>query len=289
MAATSGRLAGDFYIWVALRNSSGYPMGDDTTPDAVSNGETKHAYYLPDRIIEHTVPTPTVDVATFRAGLTILGQRQMGISDLGTFTISLPSYDEKFNNIIGGSAVDETTASGINITAPNTLNADLPQLILGIVMGYQRNDGTNQFLTQIWTNVQIQPITQAAGQDSGVNPQPQVYTVTPNTSTRTPMGFLFSATALAVQDNKDMVVGLIHDDPFTITTNIDDGAATSITMGYRPTSSLVDGTVNMFTADGVDDNANVSALSTTTGVATVTAGSAGEVRVFTYATNFVAI
>jgi hypothetical protein len=286
MAAETGFLAGNFHGWVAIVDSDGYPMGTLQTPDSPVNGTVYNPLKI--ELSSNTTPTPTIDIAQFRHGQSIIGQRALGTSDFGTFQIELAAYNEDFNRLIGGSAVDEATASGLNITAPNTGNADLPQLMLGIAYGYQLDSGTNKHLTVIYTNVQISPVIPSVGQEGGVNPGALTYDVTPSQATRTPAGLLFSATSLAVQDNKDVSIAFNYADPITIATWSDDGSATTITVAYRPTSGAVDGSINIFTDEGVEDSANVSAFSTTTGATTHTAADAGDRRVILYPTNFVA-
>jgi hypothetical protein len=83
-------------------------MGSDSTPDSVSNGETKHAYKLTGPV-SVTAPQVTRELATFRGGQVILGQRAMGVSDFGSFELTLSAYDETFNAYVSGSSVDTTT------------------------------------------------------------------------------------------------------------------------------------------------------------------------------------
>lgn len=287
MAAEAGYIAGLFHAWVATRDSNGYPMGSLLTPDSPVQNTVYDAYYLADPV-ETTVPEATVDIATFRTGLTIKGQRTMGVSDFGSFTLTLGTYDETFNNIVGGSAVDESTASALNITSPNMANANYRQLFLGLSIGFQNTSGTNQFITQMWSNVQIAPVIPSGGQDSGVNPRPLAYTVTPSLSTRTATGLLYSATSLSVQNDKDVMIQINYTSPVTIATWADNASATTITTAYLPVSAAVDGSVNIFTDQGVEDSGNVSAFSITTAATTHTAADAGDIRVVTYPTNFIA-
>jgi len=262
-------------------------MGSLLTPDSPVVNTVYDAYYLQDPV-ETTVPNATVDIATFRTGLTIRGQRAMGVSDFGSFTLTLGTYDETFNAIVGGSAVDESTASGLNITSPNMGNADIPQCVLGLSIGIQTTDGTNKYITQMWSNVQIKTVIPSGGLDSGTNARSLEYTVTPSLSTRTATGLLFSATSLAVKNNKDLMIQIIHTAPITVATWADNGSATTVTTAYLPVSAAVDGSINIFTDQGVEDSANVSAFSITTAATTHTAADSGDIRVITYPTNFVA-
>lgn len=161
--------------------------------------------------------------------------------------------------------------------------------MLLLTMGFQSVAGVDQYLTWIYNNVQITNAIPGVSQGDGVNPNPLAFTVIPRSSTRTALGYLYSATGLTVYNNSDIAVGLRYTSPFSITTYIDDNAATSFATGYRPVSSDHAGAVNFFTTNGVTSHANVSGFSTTTGATTHTASTAADIWVATYATDFVTI
>lgn len=286
--ATPGHIAGFYRAQIAFRDNSGYPMGVDPTPNAVAAGETKHAYLLTGPV-SVTAPQVTRELATFRGGQVILGQRAMGVSDFGTFELTLSAFDETFNAYISGSTVDVATVSDWAVGAPNSLNPALPQLFLLLTMGFQDTSGANKYTTYIYPNVQISPAIPGATQDGGENPGAMTYTVTPSASTRAATGHLFSATGMALQDNKEIVYWVRYDYPITITTYIQATSATNFTLGYRPVSSEHAGAINSFTTNGVTSHANVSNVDTTTGVITMTAASEGDKWVAVYPTTFQAI
>ena len=288
MAAITGFLAGNFHALVARRDSNGYPMGTLSTPDSPSTDTTYNPLKI--HVASATVPEFERITAKFQHGQKIAGQRDLGVGDFGTFTIELASYSETFNSMIGGSAVDESTASGRNFTAPNSGNASLNQLFLTLCIGLQDDSGTNMFANIHWNNVQIAQVIPNADQSGGVNPASLTYTVTPSQSTRTVMGLLYSATSLAVQDDKDVCVIDINTYPVAFATYISSGVETAFAaVTWKPTGSDIDGSINTWTDEGVEDSANVSAFSTTTGVATATAADSGDRRVVTYPTQFVSV
>lgn len=286
--ASAGHISGFYHAQIAFRDSAGYPMGQDSSPDTVTDGETKHAYKLTGPV-EATAPTPTREIATFRGGQKVLGQRATGVTDFGTFDLTLSAYDETFNAYISGSTVDVTTASELAQTAPNTLNPDPPQLFLLLTMGFQDTAGTNKFITYIYPNVQIYPAVAGITQAGGENPNALTYTVVPSISTRSASGHLFSALGLNLTDNREIVYAVRYNAPVSITTYIQAAAATSFVLGYRPVSNDAGGTINVFTTNGVTSHANVSGVDTTTGVVTITAATASDKWVALYPTNFVAI
>jgi hypothetical protein len=289
MAAGAGHLAGFYHAQVMIRDSNGYPKGSLATPNSPVNGTAYHAYKITGPV-SASAPTPTREIATFRGGMVTLGQRALGTSDFGTFDFTTSAMDEVLDALFGGSSNDTTNFGTANVAgAPNTMNANLPQFILALTAGFQTSDGTNRFMTWFYPNVQIAPPGYPISQDGGVNPNPTAFTVIPSASTRTAQGYLFSATTMGLSENKDIVHRLRTDNPIAITTYVDDGSATTIAVGYRPTNSEHAGAVNIFTKNGVKADDQVSGFSTTTGATTHTAGSAGDIWVITYETNFVAI
>lgn len=285
--ATQGHISGFYHAQIAFRNSNGYPMGNDPTPNTVSNGDTKHAYKLTGPV-EATAPAPTREIATFRGGQKILGQRATGVSDFGTFEVTLSAYDETFNAYISGSTVDVTTASELAFSAPNSLNPDPPQLFLLLTAGIQRTDGTNEYITWIYPNVQIYPAQAGMTQAGGENPNALTYTVVPTTSTRSASGELFSGMSLSLEDDKETVYAVRYSSPISLTTYIQDTDATSFTLGYAPVSDAADGSVNVFTTNGSDAASDVSGVNTSTGAVTISAATAGDIWVALYPTNFAA-
>lgn len=292
MAATAdaGYIAGAYHVWAALRTGTaytpgeGYPMGSLATPNSPSTDTVYGAYKLPG-YVESSIPAPTIEIATFRGGLAILGQRAMGVSDFGTFTLTLTGHDETFARMCNASTVDVATHTNLAITAPNTGNASLPQMILGMSIGIQLDSGANQFITAVFGNVQCNYPNLGAGQDSGTNPRPIEVTVIPSVSTRTGWGMLYSATALAVQNNTDIVTYVRYDYPMYLLTYIDNGSTGGFTAPYLPFSSSVDNTTNIMLESGA--KVNMTSFSTSTAAAAFTAADSGDPWTVLYGTNFV--
>ena len=90
MAATprSGHLAGFYYAQIMFRDTNGYPVGANATPNSKANGTVYNAYKLTGPV-NVTAPTPTRENATFRGGMAILGQRAPGTTDFGTSAMTL--------------------------------------------------------------------------------------------------------------------------------------------------------------------------------------------------------
>lgn len=286
--ATAGHIAGFYHAQIAFRDSRGYPMGADNTPNAVAAGDTKHAYKLTGPV-EVTAPQVTREIATFRGGQVILGQRAMGVSDFGTFDMTLSAFDETFNAYIAGSTVDVTTVTELAQYAPNSLNPALPQFFLLLTAGFQDTSGANKYVTYVYPNVQISPAITGATQDGGENPGAVTYTVTPSASTRAASGHLFSAMGMGITDNKEIVYAIRYDYPISVTTYIQASAATTFSLGYQPISNENAGAINSFTTNGVTSHTNVSAVNTTSGAVTISAATELDVWVVLYPTNFATI
>ena len=289
MAATpgAGHIAGIYTAQIMFRDANGYPMGNLKTPNSPSNGTVYNAYKLTGPV-SFTAPEPTIETAEFKGGMDVLGALDLGIASLGTFQMTLSADDEVLRSYINGSTNDVTNAGTENVlSAPNSENLARPQFHLVLTTGFQTLDGTNRYQHWMYPNVTIREGSRSTSQDGGTNPNPLTYTVTPSKSTRTTLGYLFSATGLGVTNNRDIVTYWRTNNLMTFATYVDDGADTSVNVGYLPITSDVDGSNNVITKNGVDNKANISALSTTTGATTHTAGTAADIWVISYATRFV--
>jgi len=281
-----GMLAGFYNIQIAFRDSNGYPMGQETDPDNVSAGTITSVYRMPNSV-DLTPPAPSSVIATNFGGQRIRGQVYLGVGDLGTGTMTVSEFDETFHAYVTGSSVDTTTASGISQTVDNTTTNSLPRFVmLADVLFDNSVSGATESLTFVFPNVQFRPQPTTLTQDGGVNPTPMTYEIIPSLSSNTGYGLTLANTSLNATNNQALYVMLRGSNAYTLTTFVDDGADTDITMGFLPTSSVVDGSINIFSSNGADDAADVSALSTSTGEATVVSGTSGDIRVFAYQTQF---
>ncbi|MBE2268600.1 MAG: hypothetical protein IAE80_10260 [Anaerolinea sp.] len=282
----AGHIAGFYHALFCLRDSSGYPFGTLTDPDNAANGTTTHAHKLI-APVEASALTFERESAAFRGGQTLLGRRQLGISDIGAFEITLSAFDEAFHALISGSAVDTSIASANSVTTPNALRADPPQGMLLLTLGFQTTAGVNKYITYAYPNVQISEASAgAASQDGGENPLPTRYTVTVSRAERTIFGLPYSATALDAADDADLFVRYVTAKPVSVTTYKAAAGATTFTLGYRPASSDHAGVRNVWTKNGAGAHADVTGVNTTTGAVTINAAGAGDVWVAVYETDF---
>lgn len=281
---TAGHIAGFYHALFCLRDADGYPTG---TARELANGETTHAHKLI-APVEASALTLERESATFRGGQQILGRRQLGISEIGAFEITLSAFDEAFHALITGSAVDTSIASANSVTTPNALHADPPQGMLLLTLGFQTTAGVNKYITYAYPNVQIsEAAAGAASQDGGENPLPTRYTVTVSGAERTFFGLPYSATDLGAAS--DLFVRYVTAKPISVTTFKAAAGATSFTLGCRPVSGEHAGARNVWTKNGVSAHSEVTGVNTTTGAVTINAANAGDVFVSVFETEFQAI
>lgn len=278
-------LGGAYYMWLAFMDTNGYPVGQNSTPDTKSNG-TVYAPYVVEGFVRIGAPTPTYTTLKRRAGQRTTGTAVIGVEDYGNIPLTLSDHDETFSNMIRKVAPDASLATNTTITAPNLGQKRFPRFVAGFIGGGLDDDGNTVRLTHIYNNVQIRGgwpgVEEVQGEQT--NPFPLEFTIDLSMSSRTGLGYLYSATALAVEDNEDGGILLRNASyGYLINTYIDDGSATTFTLSHKPASSDNAGATNYFTKNGVTNHANVSGLSTSTGATTHTAGSATDIWVVGFA------
>jgi len=283
----AGHIAGFYHALFCLRDSSGYPFGTLTDPDNAANGTTTHAHKLI-APVEASALTFERESAAFRGGQTLLGRRQLGISDIGAFEITLSAFDEAFHALISGSAVDTSIASANSVTTPNALRADPPQGMLLLTLGFQTTAGVNKYITYAYPNVQIsEAAAGGASQDGGENPLPTRYTVTVSGAERTFFGLPYSATDLGAES--DLFVRYVTAKPISVTTFKAAAGATDFTLGWHPVSGEYAGARNVWTKNGVSAHSEVTGVNTATGAVTINAAADGDVFVSVFETEFESI
>lgn len=282
-------LAGAYEIQVAKANSSGYPVGQVADPETIANGTEMHAYRCKS-FVSATAPAVSSLEVTFTGGMKVRGKRNLGLSDFGSFTLTLGSFDDAFAALVLGSTIDTSSmGTAQRLFAPNHNLASKQKFWLLMTAGAQNADtGADGFMHFAYYG-QFKLNHAEISSGVGVNPMPMVYDFVPTQTNRLINGKLFSASSLAVEDNADWVHSWHSLYRVGLSSYKDDASDTSITVGYRPVTSDNDNSYNVFTKNGADNAANVSGFSTSTGVATVTAGTAADMWVIVYTTRFQAI
>jgi hypothetical protein len=281
----NGFFAGVYSAWIATRDSNGYPVGTNPTPDS----KVVNTVYGPLRL-RHPISIDgaeaTIDIATRRGGMAKRGQRALGASDYGAFKFVMDAFDDAFDALVRSYTVDTTTQTGLAISAANATLANRPRFVFGCNVGFTDDSGNDLFMNYMFPNVQIIPAVEKSSQQGGENPNPLEYTVVPDVSTRTPLGRLFSAMGLGVRDNQDILIRFPATREYIIATYVANGVATSFTLPFKPTSSSITGAADLpLTKNGATQA--VTSISTTTGLVTLTgAGAANDIYVVTYPTAF---
>ena len=270
----TSRLHAGFYLaQIAFLDDNEYPMGTLLTPNSPVNGTVYSPYVIP-APVEFREPTPTYTEASSYAGMKHRGRRSLGISDFGKGQLVLSEYDDTFWALITESLVDTTLATSLRITAYNVNRAQTRRFAIWLTTGATMNKNKPKIDTFCLGNVYFDPQSGGFTQSGGQNPNNRTFDISWNTSTRSPLGQLYSASALGVEGNADTGVVIHASYPVTFATYVDDGSGTSIVLPYAPASTEHAGAVNIFTKNGSTNHSNVSGISSAT--LTVTAGTAAD-------------
>lgn len=283
---------GMYYIQVGFRDSNGYFKGIQTVPDTVADNTTSNSYVLFNPV-DFTHPAPTFELATDQGGQKIRAQADLGASNFGEGSFTLSEFDDTFHAYIRGVTVDASTMSGWRQVGGSINTVVAPHFFLIASMQIQvvATDGTSTSKWSHWVypNVQIRPAYPSGSQSGGVNPNPLSYTFVPSTASRGLDGRLFSATSMALTDDSDTVYRIQSANAIAATMYTKDGATTTFTLGYRPSTSDATGAAtNSITNNGT--TLSVTTVNTTTGVVTLSAaGTASDIVIVVYETAFTAI
>lgn len=263
----------------AFRDSNGYAKGVNTAPDTVVAG-TVYGAYLYNKHISIGGATAQYETRLGRAGGKLWVKKVTGITDLSNFALAFSGQDTSLEAYFKGLTLDSTTVSTAIATVPTEVPEVLPSFVSVHHIEYDNADGSSEWLSLFYLNAQFTDTGGlGAGQAGGENPNPLAYEGVPNYSTRTAWGQLWSANANQdVTDDRAASQAIYSDWRYAIATYIDDGAATEYTLPYLPASSTVG---NHFVFKNGTATAP-SAVNTSTGVVTITAGSSGDVWVHLY-------
>ncbi len=282
------------YCQIAFRDSTGYPMGQETDPDNIAVNTTTSAY-LVDGLIDLVPGVKTTPRVTNRGGQKIISQTPLPASDYGVPTFQLSQRDEQLEAYLSSSTLDTAYNAQWMLRGQNVTQEDYPNFV--VLFGLQGTDSTT--LAQWWDNYifyncRVLKTTEAgAGLVTGdvENPNPLQYALQLSVASRHVSGTLFSAATmgLALNHNQDAAGYIRSDNPLGLTTFIGNNSATTFILGYRPVNDDASGSAqNNITIDGTQ-TAFVS-VSTTTGVVTKTVAITSAAKAIAlYETNFVAI
>jgi hypothetical protein len=283
---------GMFYIQIMFRDSDGYPQGQDSTPDALTNDSTTHSYLIQSPVA-FTHPSPTFELVTDRGGQKIRGQADLGASAFGEGSFELTEFDDTFHAFITGGAVDSTSVSGWRQSGFNINKVARPRFkLIASMKTLEVDESTNttsdKWIHHIYNNVQIRPVLPSGSQNGGVNPNTLTYTFVPSQDTRHVTGELFTGMSMSLEEDKDINIVMVTSNPIAVTTFIEAGTPDGMfTTAYLPLTDENTTSDKFATDEGT--STTISSCNTTTGAVAVTAADAGDRVVFTYETAFVAV
>lgn len=285
-AAATGWSAGARRIQVAKRNTAGYPVGTVPDADTIANGVTSSAHVISGlRTLTH--PEKTTERAFDRGDNKVYGQMFLGVSDYGEGSFEVGATDEVFDALIKKTVVDVTLATDMAVTAGNESEVDPPPMFIIGTTRKQLRDGSFWYDNQIYNNALItRPRPANISQQGGESPNPLTYNFVPSLSTRLISGHLFSASDLEVLEDEDTFTTIRSKYPLAVTFFKGDAADVTIQLPYLPKYSGATGAAqNIVTKNGV--TLVVTSISVTTGIVTLAAaGSAGDLFVVLYQTEF---
>lgn len=284
-AAATGWSAGARRIQLAMRTTSGYPMGTVADPDSTANGTTTSAHVISGlRTLTH--PEKTVARAFDKGDNKVYGQMYLGVDDYGEGAFEVGATDEVADAMIKKTAVDVTTATDMAITADNASEVDPPPMFIIATTRKQLRDGSFWYDNQIYQNALIRkPRPANISQQGGESPNPLTYNFVPSLSPRMITGHLFSASDLEVLEDEDTFITIRSKYPLAVTTYKALAAATTFTLPFLPVYAGATGAAqNIITKLGI--TAAATSVSITTGAVVIPSATAADIWVVVYQTNF---
>lgn len=287
-AATKYNNLAPYYLQIAFRDSDGYPVGTNQTPDT-KTPNTVYGAYVVDGLINLETGVPVNPVIRNFGGQRLITSSNLPASDYGTPTFQLSQKDETLDAFLTKTAIDVATNTTRAIMNPNVTQKEWPQFIVMFsILITNSNTGKNEFRHYAYLNTEVKKTNRAgaaAVESSATNPNPLSYELTTGLSLRDVTGELLSGLATLVTE--DEFTDYRSTNPVHICTYVKNGSATEFTLPYLPLSSTVtiNASSNHMTVNGTVTAA--ASVSTTTGVVGVAAGTSGDIVVMTYETNFV--
>lgn len=268
-------------------SAAGVPYAAGTAGTALANNGTSHALVI-DSINNLTPTGGELTTVTFQGGDRDLGTMQFGST--GLTNLSFVCEDIRNDVITGlhGTSIDTTSNSEFEQWSDYTSVSSVVATQIGFIFKMKnRSTGETAWFTRWYPSCQTTVRTTFGGfQAKNVSE----FSVAISPSTYHPLGTALSAMSMNLPDSMTDSITWFTTNRLHVTTYRSDATEVTFVAGYRPLSATVtnNATPNWFARNGTDQA--LSSFSTTTGVATMAAaGSAGDVNVLIYETNYVAI
>lgn len=291
MTSSNGFVYSFLHCQMYRVNNNGVPVGQ-LDPNALVADTTSHAYKV-SGITNAEFGTPEFGRVTFRTGTKFKGSVTTGLIDPGQTVLNTIGLDANLNQLLFGVTKDTTTIA--NTTASSFGMTKTSPYDIGVILTAQfYSDDTATLGETYYVNL-IYPRCTARwttvfpfNQDNGENPTTGSLTLDLKISSTDVLGVAFG-TNQGFEEDEEIAYYIVSENPYALTTYIENGVSTSYVTGYRPTSADVatGNTTNYFTQDGVVTAP--TSISTTTGAVVITAGTSGDIANAFYQTQFKAI
>jgi hypothetical protein len=274
-------------IALTYTSAANVPYMGGTAGGALANNGTSHALVL-DSINNLTPTGGELTTLTFQGGDRDLGTMQFGSTGITNLSFVCEDIRNSVITALHGTAVDTTSNSEFEQWSDYTSVSAVVASQVGFITKLKdRDTGATAWFTRWFPSCQTTAKTTFGGFQAKNTME---FNVAISPATYHPLGTALSAMSMSLPDNMTDNISWFTTNRLHATVYRSDGTATTFVTGYRPLSSTVtvNATPNWFARNGTDQA--LSSISTTTGVATMAAsGSAGDVNVLFYETNYVAI
>ncbi len=274
-------------MWKNFISASNVPYMGGSAGAALANNGTTHAYVL-DSIRDFSPEGGELTTLVFEGGDRRLGTMQFGDTGLTGFTCTFEDVRNSVITGVHGTAVDTTSNSEFELWSTYTSASNAAAVGICITTTLKdEQTGAKVYRHTVYPSCQA-VFSSVLGGFQAKNTIQMNVTVSP--SSYFPIGTALSAMSMSLPDNMATHIEMYTTNRIHMTAYRSDATEVTFVAGYRPLSSTVtnNATPNWFARNGTDQA--LSSISTTTGVATMAAaGTAGDMNVLIYETNFVAI
>lgn len=273
---TSRLQSGLYTLQIAIVDDNDFPMGQLTTPNSPVHGTVYSPYVVP-APVSYTSADDTVEEVNSFGGQRLRGNRNLGTSALGGGTLELSEFDDVFDALVQGYALDTTTGTGLRITARNANRATPRRFMLGFTAAATPANSTPNYDT-IFTWGTLRRGALGTNQQTGRNPNNRTYALTKYLSSRAPWGQLFSLATVAPNGGSDDEVAIYADATMEFFTVVRDGTASGYVAPYAfsYTAAAAFGSANLLYMNGTATAQLVASMSGGTALLLGGAGVSGQ-------------
>ena len=268
-----GNLYGLQYGWVTRIDGNGIATGQ-LDPDAPGTAPLTSSAFLIHGPMTLKLAKSKRNTTKFSGGGVSEGSVQGGVTNIDNAELQVSQDDTDLRALIQGGLLDTTTLTGTEISAPNHMNPNPPMVAFcGIckidLKGSVKRSEYKHFFYPRCTMSVAEPDTSQADSDQ-TNPSPLTITIAPNVTNKFVGGVAMTIAQNWYQSSEfQYEKRLLY--PLWLTAWLQDGIATTFTLGYVPKySDVTAGKLNNWVLRNGTPTAPTS-ISTTTGLVTMAA------------------